>query len=82
MLFFKNNAYMLKSKGHTLYSQIKNLQEEGLKIDYGNVHKLASGKQSSASLSYLHFFTRYWGVSLLDMIACDLELREKAREGL
>ncbi len=50
----------------------------GFKIDYNNVRHLRDGKHISNSLNYLHVFCRYWGLSLVDMIACDMEARDEA----
>ncbi len=77
-LLLKNNSYLLKQRGITLYRQLKDIQSAGFVIGYSNIHKLRSGKSISASLTYLHVFTAYWGLDLVDMLACDFESRDEA----
>lgn len=70
---FRNNNYLLKKNGITLYRQIKDLNEKGLSLDYGNIHRLKNGKVNVASLSYINFFCLYWGKSLVEMLSVDFE---------
>lgn len=74
---FKNNSYLLKRNGLTLYRQIKDLNDRGLHLDYGNTHKLKSGKLSVTSLTYLNFISGYWGKTLIDMLSVDYEAEDQ-----
>jgi hypothetical protein len=81
-LFFKNNDYLRKKAGYSLYGQIKAIYERyGIIITDANIWQYKHGK-THLNLTFLTFFAMFWGEHVGTMLAVDYEERDKVNERL
>jgi hypothetical protein len=71
MLFFKNNAYLLKLVKKTLAQQLKEIEATGVILKRSYVQKLRYGEKINCPITYLNFFSEYWNLPLSEMIKTD-----------
>jgi hypothetical protein len=71
MLFFKNNAYLLKQVKKTLAQQLKEIEATGIILKRSYVQKLRYGEKINCPITYLNFFSEYWNLPLSEMIKTD-----------
>lgn len=73
----QNNSYLVHRKGITLAIQFASFKGDGVGISKDYYRSLMCGRRKGCSLTWIAFFSNYWGISLIELMGTDFKTRDK-----
>lgn len=80
-----NNQYLLRLRGKSLVGQLREFNENGLKMTMTCYRQILSGEWISTNYAIPYYLSDYWGISVEDLLFKDLRLMDdmdRVKKGL